>query len=153
MDNAVLVEELRSTLSALRKTQGHIALFMLTASEIDVSTANNLIVSASGYDKVPTKKAMIGLVELLKSQLSEISLKQISRLTVLGTQDPFVKAINRAFNVKNSTVSLQSCNLFGVHIENAIVLESVSILPQQIKPTGKKAIKKKKLTATKKAKK
>jgi len=138
MDNAILVEELRGILSALRKAQGYIALFMLIASEIDVSAANNLIVSASGYDKVPTKQAMIELVNLLKSQLSESSLKQISRLTVLGTQDPFVKAINRAFNVKNSTVSLQPCNIFGIHIENAVVFESVEEEAAEIMPEDRK---------------
>lgn len=144
MDNAILVEELRGAISALRKAHGHIALFMLTASDIDVSGANNLIVSASGYDKVPTKRAMIELMTLLKSHLSKRSVKQISRLTVLGTQDPFVKTINRAINVTNSTISLQSCNVFGIHIENAVVFESVSIPPQHIEPTGKKAIGKRK---------
>ena len=145
MDNAILVEELRNTISALRKTQGHVALFMLTASEANVSIAQNLIVSTKGYDRMLTKDALIHLINLLKSKLSENSLKQLSRLTVLKTQDPFVKAINQAFNVKNSTVSLQSSNIFGIHIENAVILESLSLPPKQIKPAKKKQTKRKKL--------
>ena len=148
MDNAILVEELRNTISALRKAQRHVALFMLTASEVNVSIAQNLIVSTKGYDRMPTKKALIDAINLLKSKLSESSLKQLGRLTVLKTQDPFVKAINQAFNVRNSTVSLQSCNIFGIHIENAVILESVFLPPKQIKSAKKKPTKKKKTVKT-----
>ena len=151
MDNAILVKELRNTISALRKTQGHVALFILTSSEANVSIAQNIIVSTHGYDKMSKKDALIHLINLLKTNLSESSLRQLARLAILKTDDPFVKAVNQAFNVKNSSVSLQSSNIFGIHIENALILESVSLPQKKIKPLKIKQSKRKKLQKTKKA--
>lgn len=148
MDNEILVKELRSALDSLRKSRGPIALFMLSASEIHASTAQNLIVSARGYDKFHIKKSLVDLINLLKSKLSEVSLRKLSRLTVLKTQDPFVKAINQAFNVKDSTVSLQSCNIFGIQIESATLLESISLPPQKANTTKRRIVKKKKASKT-----
>lgn len=133
MDNEILVKELQNTLAILRETKGRIALFMLNASEIDISSANNLIVSASCYDDMPAKKAITELAFFLKHELSQSSLKQIIRITVLRTHDPFVIALNRAYHVEDSIVYLPPCDISGIYIEKAIIFESVPVSPDRTK--------------------
>jgi hypothetical protein len=48
MDNALLVDELKKVVRAVRREKGHIALFMLTASDSETAQTWNLLVSADG---------------------------------------------------------------------------------------------------------
>ena len=127
MDNEVLVTELRHAIPAFRESRGPVALFMLVTDESNSPVANNLIVSTKAYDEYGTKPALVDLMNKLKSKMHEDTLRLISRLTVLKTQDPFVKAVNQAFSAKGSIINLHSCVIFGIPIENAVIFESASI--------------------------
>jgi hypothetical protein len=61
---------------------------------------------------------------LVRENVSEEHFRTLTRATILKTSDPFVRAMNQAFSVKDSTVRLQSSTILGIFIEIAILLES-----------------------------
>jgi len=123
MDNALLVDELKKVVTAVRRGKGHIALFMLTGSDTETAQTWNLVVSATGYDQVPIKDAVAHLINLVREHVSEEHLRLLTRATILKTADPFVKAMNQTYSIRSSTARLQSATIFGILIENAILFE------------------------------
>ena len=144
MDNEILVNELKKVVIALRKDKGHVALFMLNGTGTQAEQTWNLIASVIGYDEIPLKKALVHLINLMRENVIEAHLKSLTRATILKTSDPFVKSMNQAFNVKNSTARIQSSNIFGIYIENAILLESQKPPMKSGSKKQKKASRKKK---------
>ncbi len=101
------------------------ALFMLKS---DIESYWNVIVSTPEYDSLTAKKALKHLISILRSNLSRDVLRRIIRMTVLKTDDPFTKGMNRIFNVRNSEKYIQSSVVSGIYIENAIIFESASVV-------------------------
>lgn len=124
MDQEVLVAELQKLVKRFEKREGPVALFMLLAPDVETENAWNLIVSARGLDKKSRASGVKRLTEWLRREVDQSQWSKISRVTVLRTDDPFVTAINSAFRAKASVINLQSCNVFGVEIPKAILLES-----------------------------
>ena len=123
MDNEILVKEFRDTMRGLQQEKGPISLFMLKAFEYDV-TDWNLIVSAPTYDNLTLKTALIHLITVLNSHLSQTIRRKIIRSTILKTTDPFVKEINQVFNVTNTVKYVHSSIISGIYLEKAIIFES-----------------------------
>ncbi len=126
MDNEILVKEFPKIIRILKEEGTHISLFMLKAADIDIM-GWNLIVSTVRYDSLTTKNALKELVGILKNNMKKNILKEISRLTVLKTDDPFVEEINRTFQTENSIKYIKSSYFFGVYIENAVLFESAPV--------------------------
>ncbi len=84
-----------------------------------------------------TKKALKHLIPVLRNNLSREVLRRIIRLTVLKTDDPFTKGMNRAFDVRNSEKYIRSSVVSGIYIENAIIFKSASV-PSVVKVGHKK---------------
>ena len=124
MDQEILVEELRKLYAEINGSRGPVALLMLLASEISREDHWNLIVSAKGYDQERRATAIREVTELLTRHLSQANWPQIYRVTVLKTDDPFVRAMNRSFKAENSVVDLNTVNVSGVEIPRALVLQS-----------------------------
>ena len=124
MDQDALVERLIELSSEFERTFGPLALLMLLGPDTEANDAWNLIVSARGLDTKSRGVAVRELTELLRRNLDEKLLKQISRTTILKTTDPFVHAMNSAFQAERSSVSLTSCNVSGINIPRAFLLES-----------------------------
>ncbi|QTA87890.1 Uncharacterized protein dnm_039300 [Desulfonema magnum] len=122
-----MVKGFRKIVRILRREQGEIALFMLKSADTDIADYWNVIVSTPDYDSLTTKKALKHLVSILRSNLSKDVFRRILRVTVLKTDDPFTREINRAFNVKNSEEYIHLSVVSGIYIENAIIFESVSV--------------------------
>ena len=129
-----MAEEFRKIVRILRQEQGRMALFMLKS---DIESYWNVIVSTPEYDSLTTKNALKHLIPVLRSNLSKEVLRRILRLTVLKTDDPFTKGMNRTFDVRNSEKYIQSSVVSGIHIENAIIFESASV-PSVVKVGHKK---------------
>ena len=123
MDQEVLVTEFRKVIKILKQGDGHVALFMLKAFDAYLSSWN-LIVSATEYDSLTTKQALKHFLPILQNTLKKDILRQIFRVTILKTHDPFVKAVNETFKVRNTATYLQSAVISGVDLENAIILPS-----------------------------
>lgn len=113
------------------------ALFMLKSADTDIPDYWNVIVSTPDYDSLTTKKALKHLIPVLRNNLSREVLGRIIRLTVLKTDDPFTKGMNRTFDVRNSEKYIHSSVVSGIHIENAIIFESASV-PSVVKVGHKK---------------
>lgn len=126
MDNEILVKEFRKIIKILKAEDTHIALFMLKAADIEVM-GWNLIVSTVRYDSLTAKKALKELVGILNKNMKKNILKEISRMTVLKTNDPLVEEINRTFRIKNSIKYINASYFFGIYIENAILFESAPV--------------------------
>jgi hypothetical protein len=124
MDQEVLVSQLRKLAKTLEKEEGPIALFMLLAPDVQTEDSWNLIVSARGLDEKSRASAIRQLTESLREKVDKQLWRRIVRVTVLRTDDPFVKALNGAFRAKRYAVNLQSVNVFGVEIPKAILLQS-----------------------------
>jgi hypothetical protein len=124
MDQEVLVEQLQKLAKTLDKKAGPVALFMLLAPDVRTEDAWNLIVSAQGLDPKSRGSAIKQLTTWLREQVDKAYWRRIARVTVLRTDDPFVTAVNRAFQAKRQVVSLLSVNLVGVEIPKAIFLQS-----------------------------
>lgn len=124
MDQEILVEELRKLYAELNASRGPVALLMLLASDIAREDHWNLMVSAKGYDEERRATAIREVTGLLTKNLSRENWPQIYRVTVLKTDDPFVRAMNRSFKAEDSVVDLNTVNVSGVEIPRALVLQS-----------------------------
>ena len=124
MDQEVLVMQLQKLANRLEEREGPIALFMLLAPDAETGDSWNLIVSARGLDGKSRASAIRQFTEWLRTDVDRSHWSEIARVTILRTEDPFVRAINRAFTAKGSSLNLQSCYLSGVEIPKAILIES-----------------------------
>lgn len=124
MDHDTLVAELQDLASTIEQKEGPLALFMLLAPDAETSDSWNLIVSAHGYDHRSRGKAVSLFTEALRQAVGQSRLPWIARATVLRTDDPFVRAMNSAFHAGGSPRTLQSCNIAGIEIPKAVLLES-----------------------------
>ena len=126
MDNELLVTEFYKIIDILKK-DGDIALFMLQPLDYYINDFS-LVISTSTYDNLTKKEALMKFFTILKYNLNKEISKRIMRVTVLKTTDSFVKNINQMFKVTNCSIRyLNSVSIFGVHIENAIILESCNL--------------------------
>jgi hypothetical protein len=127
MDQEVLVRQLRKLAKNLEKKEGPLALLMLLAPDVETENAWNVIVSAHGLDRRSRGNAVKVFTEWLRRDVDQNYWPSIARATVLRTDDPFVRAINSAFRAEDSVVNIQSCNVFGIEIPKAILLESKKV--------------------------
>lgn len=101
VDQEALVVQLRKVAKRIEKAAGPIALFMLLPPDSETHDAWNLVVSARGLDKKSIGEAVSQVTDWLRADLEQAQWPLIARATVLRTDDPFVKAINR---VKSSVL-------------------------------------------------
>jgi hypothetical protein len=124
MDQEILVADLKKLVRKLQQKKGPVALAMLLAPDVDTLDSWNLIVSAKGFDTISRAEALRLLTKLVRDTVGRKNWHTITRVTVLKTNDPFVKAMNQAFSAEHSAVNIQSCNIFGIEIPRAILFES-----------------------------
>ena len=124
MDQEVLVANLKKLAEKLHKSRGRVALLMLLAPDVESEDAWNVIVSAKGFDNRSRANAVRQFTKLLRENVNKNSWHRIARATVLKTDDPFVRAINRAFGASGPVSNIQSCNISGVEIPKAILFQS-----------------------------
>ena len=128
MDKEILVKNIQDLVRDYSQNGQDFILIMLIPTDPNVIDSKyTLLVSAHWLDNKSPKDAVnLILTDLIKKIGSTDSpeYRKIARLTVVKTSDPFVKGITSAFNVSHGNVTLQNCNLNGVLIEHAILLES-----------------------------
>ncbi len=123
MDHEILVTTFQHVVQALRQRTGHIALFLLNALDTE-NTSWNILVSTHGYDQMTIKTALDDFMTILESHVEKNILRHILRVTILKTSDPFVKAVNRTFDVTEKSQYVYSCTLADAYIERGILFES-----------------------------
>ncbi len=118
-----LVTEVSQVVEALRQ-EGDLVLAMLVASSWEQDAPWNLVVSAEWMDN-KSRKEVIGLVtDLLRKHVSRNNWQLILMVSVLKTTDPFVQAMNQAFDIKGPPANIQNCEFYGFEVARAILFES-----------------------------
>lgn len=125
MDKEKVVEKLRAIIKEFIAKNGEFSLVMLIPSEPSVIDSKvTLLISAQWLDKKNPEQAIDLIVKSLRKNLNNRELPYIARVTIVNSSDDFVKAINAAFNVTEGKVDITNCNVFGIQIDKAIILES-----------------------------
>jgi hypothetical protein len=83
----------------------------------------DLVVSAPWLERGKLK-ALSEFTALLAASMGENSLKELSRVVTLKAGDPALKAVTSAFAVEDGELRVQKSNLFGLEIEDAIILRA-----------------------------
>jgi hypothetical protein len=128
VDKEILVGYLKALVRDYAQRGQTFALVMLIPTDPSaIDSKYTLLVSASWLDgKSPKDAVDLILTDLIGKIGSTDSpeYRGIARITVVKTGDAFVGAITSAFNVTDSDVAISNCNINGVLVERAILLES-----------------------------
>ena len=62
--------------------------------------------------------------ELLTKSIGRQSLRQFARIVTLNPRDPALKAVVSAYSVDDGEVRVQHSKLFGLDIEDAIIIRA-----------------------------
>jgi len=120
-----LVEKIRAIIEGLRRERGEFKLAMLyNTLNLDASSNWNLIVSSDWSDALGISEATNLIAEELFKELAPDDRAGISRITVLKTDDRFVKDMIRLCPVHGSGVPLQQVTAGGVTEGAAFVFYS-----------------------------
>ena len=83
----------------------------------------DLVVSAPWLEEGKLK-ALGEFTQILAESIGEQSLRQLSRIVTLNQRDPALTAVVSAFSVDDGEVRVQHSNLFGLEIEDAIIMRA-----------------------------
>jgi hypothetical protein len=126
-----VVGEVQRILKQLRDERGEFSLAMLYSSFEAGEGGWNLIVSARWVDEMGVSAARDLVVKCLSRSLSEENKPQISRVTVLNTNDQFVVALTSLVSVTNGVVMINNSTFGGVHIPRGFLFYSRGAVPAE----------------------
>jgi hypothetical protein len=117
-----LLEKLVDVERGIAEEKGSFALFGLFLRE-DAPNTWDLIVSAPWFGR-DEKKTLDYLAGKLQTKLKPDELTSLSRIVVVGSTEPSVKAIHRALRVEHGSAEVRDCNFFGLPIKHAYIITS-----------------------------
>ena len=82
------------------------------------------LVVAAPWLKKGKLKGISEFTELLAKSIGKQSLSQFARIVTIDELDPRLKAIVSQFSVDDGDISIQSSDLFGLDIEEAIIMRA-----------------------------
>ncbi len=128
MDKKTLVAGLQAVIRKHASENRTFVLVMLIPTEPSaIDNKFTLVISAPWLDTKSPKEAINSILSSLIDQLDSTDsseYQKIARVTVINSSDTFVSAITSAFHVSNGDWTIQNCNVNGVLIERATLLES-----------------------------
>jgi hypothetical protein len=113
---------LRRAMRDIAKKKGDFALFAKIRRS-DAPGTWDLVVSAPWLEEGKLK-ATSELVELLSGSVGETSLHEFSRIATIGADHPTVRFMLDNFSVEDGEQRVQSTDLFGLQIDEAIVFRA-----------------------------
>ena len=114
--------KLRRAMREIAAKKGDFTLFGLVM-RADAPGTWDLVVSAPWLEEGKLK-ALREFTALLAASIGEESLKQLSRVVTLSDKDPALKAVVVAFSIDDGEIHVQRSNLFGLEIEDAIIMRA-----------------------------
>jgi hypothetical protein len=114
--------KLRKAMRQIAAKKGDFTLFGLFM-RADAPGTWDLVVSAPWLEGGKLK-ALREFTELLSKSIGEQSLRQFSRIVTLNQRDPALTAVVSAFSVDDGELRVQHSNLFGLEIEEAIIIRA-----------------------------
>lgn len=128
MDKEILVKKIQALVGDYSQRNQTFSLVMLIPTDPDmIDSKYTLLVSAHWLDNESPKDAVNLILRDLINKIGSTNspeYRKIARVTIVKTSDPFVNAVTTAFKVSQSDLTLRNCNIDGVLIEHAILLES-----------------------------
>jgi len=118
----ISTNKLRKAMQEIAAKKGDFALFGLFM-RADAPGTWDLVVSAPWLEQ-GNLKALRKFSELLSNEIGEQSLRQFSRIVTLKPSDPAVAAVVSAFPIDDGELRVQRSNLFGLDIEDAIIMRA-----------------------------
>jgi hypothetical protein len=115
-------DRLRKALREIAEKKGQFT-FIGLLMRADAPGTWDLVVSAPWIHKGKLK-AVSELTELLTASLGEHSLRQFARIVPIDAMDPRLKHIFSTFRVEDGEVRVQGTDLFGLNIEEAVILRA-----------------------------
>lgn len=113
---------LRKAMRDISARKGDVTLFAKIRRS-DALGAWDLVVSAPWLE-AGQLKATRELVELLFDSVGQTSLHEFARIQTVGTDHPTVKFMVDNFAVEDGELRVQSTDLFGLQIEEAVVFRA-----------------------------
>jgi hypothetical protein len=113
---------LRKAMHEIAAKKGDFTLFALFR-RADAPGTWDLVVSAPWLEKGQLK-ATSELVELLSDSIGEPSLREFARIAPVGKDHPAVKFILANLQVDDGELRIQSTDLFGLEIDEAIIFRA-----------------------------
>ena len=118
----IAIDRLRKAMRDIAAQEGDFTLFALLMRS-DAPGTWDLVVAAPWLKKGKLK-AISELTELLARSIGEQSLLQFARIVTIDELDPRLKAIVSKFPVDDGHISIRSSDLFGLDIEEAIIMRA-----------------------------
>ena len=82
------------------------------------------LVAAAPWLEKGKLKALSEFTQLLTQSIGENTLRQLARVVTISELDPRLKDLVSKFSVDDGDISIQSSDLFGLDIEEAIILRA-----------------------------
>ncbi|HEY0872770.1 MAG TPA: hypothetical protein VGD94_04805 [Vicinamibacterales bacterium] len=129
---------LRKAMRVIAAKKGALTLFA-KIRRADAPGTWDLVVSAPWLE-AGKLKATSELVELLSDSLGEDSLHEFSRIQTVGADHPTVKFILDNLSEEDGERRVQSTDLFGLQIEEAVIFrakrpEAIGVSNKRMEPT------------------
>ena len=118
----IAIDRLRKAMRDIAAQKGDFTLFALLMRS-DAPGTWDLVVAAPWLKKGKLK-AISELTELLAQSIGEQSLLQFARIATIDELDPRLKAIVSKFSVDHGHIGIRSSDLFGLDIEEAIIMRA-----------------------------
>jgi hypothetical protein len=118
----IATSKLRKAMREIAAKKGEFSLFGIFLRSNSPGTWD-LVVSAPWLEKGKLK-TLREFTELLSESMGEQALRKLAPIVILNEGDPAVKAVISAFSVDDGEVRVSRSNLFGLEIEDAIILRA-----------------------------
>jgi hypothetical protein len=118
----ISTKKLRKAMQDIAAKKGDFALFGLFM-RAEAPGTWDLVVSAQWLEQ-GNLKALEEFTDLLSKEIGEQSLRDFSRIVTLKPSDPAVAAVVSAFSIDNGELRVQRSNIFGLDIEDAIIMRA-----------------------------
>ena len=118
----ISTDRLRKAMRDIAEEKGDFTLFALLM-RTDAPGTWDLVVAAPWLEKGKLK-ALSQFTQLLAQSIGEKALRQFARVVTINELDPRLKEIVSKFSVDDGHISIQSSDLFGLDIEEAIIMRA-----------------------------
>lgn len=116
------INRLRRTLRHIAQQKGQFT-FVGLLMRVEAPGTWDLVVSAPWIQKGKLK-AVSELTQLLADSLGEQALRQFARIVTIDSMDPRLQHIFSRFDVDDREVHVRGTDLFGLNIEEAVILRA-----------------------------
>ena len=137
MDKEKMVENIRKSLKDFATGKNDYSLIMLVPSEpYSLNTKWSLIISAPWLDKKSHRETLSKLHSHLRATVPSSELTNLSRISLMRSDDTFVRAITSEFNVPDGLKDINNSVINGIQIDKAYVLRAHNLEPVEVQDIG-----------------